>query len=325
MPSGSSIDTRMKVTRGYSGGEGRPYPVATVGNFDGHHLGHRSLLQTVVETAHRMGGTALVLTFDPHPVKILAPHVDLKFLTSPEEKLQRFEDAGIDEVVVLEFDQAFASLSPETFVEMVLYRGLHLRQIFVGQHFVFGKGRTGNVASLTVMGKRFGFSVTPVSPVIADGGIVSSTRVRKLVQEGQVDLAARLLGRQYAMSGVVLPGAQRGQELGWPTANLRLPVERVTPPNGVYATVTIWNQQRFDSVAYIGSRPTFDAGERLMEVHLLNEQQDLYGESIEVQFLQRLRGDTKFPSGADLSRQIAVDVERAKAILQEHRSALSAG
>jgi riboflavin kinase/FMN adenylyltransferase len=325
MPSGSSIDTCMKVTRGYSGGEERSYPVATVGNFDGHHLGHRSLLRTVVETARRMEGTALVLTFDPHPVKILAPHVDLKFLTSSEEKLQRFEDAGIDEVIVLEFDQAFASLSPETFTEMVLYRGLHLRQIFVGQHFVFGKGRTGNVASLTVMGKRFGFTVNPVSPVIADGGIVSSTRVRKLVQEGQVDLAARLLGRQYVMRGVVMPGVQRGQELGWPTANLRLPAERVIPPNGVYATVTIWNQQQFDSVAYIGSRPTFDAGERLMEVHLLNEQQDLYGESIEVQFLQRLRGDTKFPSGADLSRQIAVDVERAKAILQEHRSALPAG
>lgn len=325
MPSGSSIDILMKVTRGYADGVGRPYPVATVGNFDGHHLGHRSLLRTVVETARRMEGTALALTFDPHPVKILAPHVDLKFLTSPEEKLQRFEDAGIDEVIVLEFDQAFASLPPETFVETVLYRGLHLRQIFVGQHFVFGKGRTGNVATLAVMGKRFGFSVEPVSPVIAEGGIVSSTRVRKLVQEGQVDLAARLLGRQYAIAGLVLPGAQRGQELGWPTANLRLPAERVTPPNGVYATVTTWNQQRFDSVVYIGSRPTFDAGERLMEVHLLDTRQDLYGESIEVQFLQRLRGDTKFPSGADLSRQIAMDVERAKAILQEHRSALSAG
>ena len=178
----------MKVTRGYSGGEERSYPVATVGNFDGHHLGHRSLLRTVVETARRMEGTALVLTFDPHPVKILAPHVDLKFLTSPEEKLQRFEDAGIDEVIVLEFDQAFAGLSPETFVEMVLYRGLHLRQIFVGQHFVFGKGRTGNVASLTVMGKRFGFTVNPVSPVIADGGLEIIWR-----DQGWQELAGELL------------------------------------------------------------------------------------------------------------------------------------
>ena len=190
----------MKVTRGYAGGAGRPYPVATVGNFDGHHLGHRSLLRTVVETARRMEGTALALTFDPHPVRILAPHVDLKFLTSPEEKLQRFEDAGIDEVIVLEFDQAFASLLPETFVEMVLYRGLHLRQIFVGQHFVFGKGRTGNVSSLTVMGKRFGFSVEPVAPVIADGAVVSSTRVRKLVQEGQDRKSTRLNSSHVALS-----------------------------------------------------------------------------------------------------------------------------
>ncbi len=130
----------MKVTRGYSGGEGRPYPVATVGNFDGHHLGHRALLQTVVEAARRMEGTALVLTFDPHPVKILAPHVDLKFLTSPEEKLQRFEDAGIDEVIVLEFDPAFASLPPETFTELVLYRGCTCGRFLLGSILSSARG-----------------------------------------------------------------------------------------------------------------------------------------------------------------------------------------
>lgn len=315
----------MKVTRGYSDGMARPYPVATIGNFDGHHLGHRQLLRTVVETARRMNGTAMVLTFDPHPVKILAPHVDLKFLTSPDEKLLHFKEAGIDEVVFLEFSQAFASLSAETFADRVLCQGLGIRQIFVGQHFAFGKGRAGTVADLVAFGQRYGFVVEPIEPVVADGAVVSSTRVRKLVQEGCVDVAARLLGRQYALAGVVMPGAQRGQELGWPTANLRLPSERVIPPDGVYATVTVWNQRPFDSVAYIGTRPTFDAGERLLEVYLLDEQRNLYGERIEVQFLGRLRGDTQFANGDELSRQIAIDVERAKAILQAHRRACQAG
>ena len=180
----------MNVTRGYAGRERQPFPVVTIGNFDGHHLGHRALLDQVVQTARRMEGTAMVLTFDPHPVKILAPHVDLKFLTSPEEKLQRFEDAGIDEVVFLEFTPAFAALSPEAFAQEVLYRGLHVRQIFVGQHFAFGKGRTGTVATLSSLGRQFGFSVDPVNPVLAEGGVVSSTRVRKLIQEGQVAQAA---------------------------------------------------------------------------------------------------------------------------------------
>ena len=315
----------MKVTRGYAGGQRRPFPVATIGNFDGHHRGHRALLDRVVETARRMDGTAMVLTFDPHPVKILAPHVDLKFLTSPEEKLQRFEAAGIDEVVFLEFTPAFAALSPEIFAQEVLYRGLRVRQIFVGQHFAFGKGRTGTVMTLTSLGQQFGFLVDPVEPVLAEGGVVSSTRVRKLIQEGQVEQAARLLGRQYTLSGSVVRGAQRGQELGWPTANLKVPSERVLPRDGVYATVTRWNQQLFDSVAYIGKRPTFDDGERLLEVYLLDERRELYGERIDVQFLERLRGDVHFPTADDLSRQIAADVTHAKAILTQHRNTLSTG
>ena len=160
----------MKVTRGYAGGERRPCPVVTIGNFDGHHLGHRTLLDRVVQSARRLQGSAMVLTFDPHPVKILAPHVDLKFLTSPEEKLQRFEAAGIDEVVFLEFTPSFAAFPPEVFAREVLYRGLRVRQIFVGQHFAFGKGRTGTVATLTSLGQQFGFSVDPVEPVLAEGG-----------------------------------------------------------------------------------------------------------------------------------------------------------
>jgi riboflavin kinase/FMN adenylyltransferase len=310
----------MKVTRGHSSSFTRPYPVATIGNFDGHHIGHRTLLRTVVEAARRMQGTALALTFDPHPVRILAPHADLRFLTSSEEKLARFEEAGLDEVVFLEFSEAFARLTPEEFVDQVLHRGLQLRQVFVGQHFAFGHKRMGTIADLVTLGQRFGLEVCPVPPVMLDGAVVSSTRIRRLIQQGKVEQAATLLGRQYGVESEVLPGAHRGQSLGWPTANLRIPADRVIPPDGVYATVTVWNRQRFDSVAYVGTRPTFDSGERLLEVYLLDVQRDLYGESIAVQFVERIRDDIQFASGEALSRQISLDVERARTLLRRHEN-----
>ena len=306
----------MKVTRGYQGEAVRPYPVATIGNFDGHHIGHRALLQTVVETARKAQGTALAVTFDPHPVKILAPQVALRFLTSPEEKLDRFRDAGIDEVVFLEFDRALAAMPPETFGKQVLFQALQLKELFVGQHFAFGHKRAGKIADLVALGSRYGFGVHPVTPVMAHGGIVSSTRIRQLIQDGDVNQAALLLGRWYAVTGEVFPGAQRGQELGWRTANLRLPPDRVVPPDGVYATVTVWNQRRYDSVSYIGTRPTFDAGERLLEVHLLDESQNLYGQRITVEFVESVRGDRQFAGADALSRQIALDVETARTILR---------
>ena len=312
----------MKVTRGYVGEGVRPYPVATIGNFDGHHIGHRALLQVVSQSARKAGGTALALTFDPHPVKILAPHVDLRFLTGPEEKLARFQEAGIDEVVFLEFSETFAMLSPEAFAEQVLSRGLGLKELFVGQHFAFGHKRAGKIADLVALGSRYGFAVHPMAPVTASGGVVSSTRIRQLIQAGDVAQAALLLGRQYAMSGVVIPGAQRGQELGWRTANLPVPPDRVAPADGVYATVAVWNQQRCDSVSYIGTRPTFGAGERLLEVHLLDDVCDLYGQQMAVEFIDLVRPDMQFSGPDSLSLQIARDVESARMMLRKYHELL---
>ncbi|ALA58197.1 bifunctional riboflavin kinase/FAD synthetase [Nitrospira moscoviensis] len=311
----------MKITRGYRSGADRPYPVATIGNFDGHHVGHRSLLRLVVEAARRRNGTALVLTFDPHPVKILAPQAGLRYLTSPDEKLARFEEAGIDEVVLLEFDRAFAALSPEAFADEVLARGLGLKELYVGEHFAFGHKRAGKIGELAAFGRRLGFVVHPLPPVVVEGVIVSSTRIRRLIQEGDVRQAATLLGRRYALAGVVSAGAQRGQSLGWPTANLKLPPDRVVPADGVYAAITMVDAQRSDSIAYIGTRPTFDAGERLLEVNLLDGVRDLYGRTLAVEFVERVRGDLRFAEPEALSRQIAVDVERAKAMLRRHHDA----
>jgi len=312
----------MKLTRGYSDEVVRPYPVGTIGNFDGHHLGHHALLKQVVEAARRAQGTAVVLTFDPHPVKILAPHVDLRFLTSGEEKRAHFEQAGIDEVVSLEFTQAFASLSPEMFAEQVLSKGLGLKEIFVGQHFAFGHKRAGKIDDLTVLGRQFGFIVHPTSPVMRDGGVVSSTRIRQLIMAGQVDQAAVLLGRYYALSGVVAPGEGRGQTLGCPTANLRLPSDRVAPADGIYASVAIMDHERHDAVAYIGTRPTFDGGERGLEVSILNGIHELYGRTLTVEFIGRIRGDAQFDSGEALSRQITTDVDSARSILHRYHEAI---
>lgn len=308
----------MNVTRGYSDEVVRPYPVGTIGNFDGHHLGHHALLKQVVETARHAHGTALVLTFDPHPVKILAPHVDLRFLTSGDEKRARFEQAGIDEVISLEFTQAFAALSPEMFAEQVLSKGLGLREIFVGQHFAFGHKRAGQIGDLIELGKRLGFMVHPIPPVMMDGGVVSSTRIRQLIISGKVDQAAVLLGRQYALSGVVSPGEGRGRTLGYPTANLRLPSDRVVPADGIYASVVIMNLERHDSVAYIGTRPTYNGGERGLEVTILDGLHELYGLALTVEFIGRIRGDAKFESEEALSRQIATDVDAARSMLRRY-------
>jgi riboflavin kinase / FMN adenylyltransferase len=306
----------MNVVRRLTGPIQRSYPVATIGNFDGQHRGHRALLDTVVATARRVGGTPLVVTFDPHPVRTLAPHIDLKFLTSPEEKLARFEEAGIQDVVFLDFTPAFAGLTPAEFASRILKDWLGLREIFVGEHFSFGKGRAGKIKDLADLGTHLGFQVHAVPPVKLDGEIVSSTRIRHLVQAGDMPKAARFLGRPYAIKGEVIHGHQRGRTLGWPTANLAVPSERVLPPDGVYAAATQWQEQRLESVAYIGKRPTFGDGERMIEVYLLDRDTDLYGERITVQFVEHLRGDAAFESPEALSAQIEEDVRQARSALR---------
>jgi riboflavin kinase/FMN adenylyltransferase len=306
------------VTRGLGDIRSRPHPVVTIGNFDGHHRGHHSLLQMVVARAREVGGTAMAVTFDPHPVKVLAPHVELRFLTSPEEKLERFKAAGVDEVVFLEFTPALAAMTPEEFADVVLHHHLGVAELYVGEHFAFGKGRTGRIADLERLGVSLGFTVHPVRPVVLNGGVVSSTRIRTLIQAGHMEEAAELLGRAYGMTGTVVSGLQQGQALGWPTANLRIPSERVTPPDGVYAARASYEGSSYDAVAYIGSRPTFGSGERLIEVNLLDHSDNLYGKAMAVEFIERLRGDHTFPSPQELAAQIARDVDRAKASLRRH-------
>lgn len=305
----------MKVRYGLPNGEGASPCVLTIGNFDGQHLGHRALLKAVVETARTSAGTPTVLTFEPHPAKVLMPGMDLLFLSGMEEKIRGFEEAGIAEVVVVEFNDALSRMTPEEFVFGVLQKGLRVRKLLVGEHFVFGKGRSGSIDDLRRLGLQAGFDVHPVPPVRVDGQVVSSTRIRSLILSGDVSRAAALLGRLYAIEGPVVSGDKRGQDLGWPTANLRLPSERVVPADGVYAARVEADEGGWDAVAYIGSRPTFGPGERLLEVHLLDEHRDLYGRSLRACFVERLRGDRVFSTQEELAAGIALDVARARECL----------
>lgn len=307
----------MKVSRGLPNFPLPPHPVLTIGNFDGQHLGHRYLLSTVVNHAREAGGTPMVLTFDPHPVQVLNPKVDFQYLTTPEEKFRWFKSVGVEHLVILEFTKAFAGLSPEEFVQSILRDGLGTRDIFVGEHFVFGKGRAGNTATLTQLGKQANFQVHLLKPLGSGDKVVSSTRIRKLIQQGNVEEAQKSLGRWYALQGTVIEGDQRGQTLGCRTANLRLPMGRVIPADGVYATSMLWKGKAFNSVSYIGTRPTFGHGERLLEVHLLDEDCVLYGEEIQVSFLKYLRGDEVFESSDALAARIALDIDLARGVLKQ--------
>lgn len=306
----------MKITRGLADHKRAQHPVLTIGNFDGQHCGHLALLRSIVDTATSKRGTPIVVTFDPHPLTVLKPGVDLLLLTTMDEKLTRFQDAGVEEVLFLEFNQVFAALTPDEFVFRILRDGIGVRDLFVGEHFAFGKGRAGRTADLLRLGAQSGFQVHPVPAMRVDGEVVSSSRIRMLVQAGDVRGAARCLGRPYALSGPVVRGERRGQVLGWPTANLRLPQGRVIPADGVYATTIVWNKRPYDSVTYIGTRPTFGSGERLLEVYVLDEQVHLYGEDIRVQFVERLRGDVTFATAEELSARIDLDVNRARETLR---------
>lgn len=306
----------MKITRGLAEYRGGPHPVLTIGNFDGQHRGHVALLGAVVQRAAAVGGTAMVLTFDPHPLTVLKPDVTLRFLTSAEEKLARFREAGLDEVVLLPFDRALASLTPAEFVARILHERLGVRDLFVGEDFAFGKDRTGTIADLRRLAPEAGFRVQAVPVVRVDGEVVSSSRIRRLLQEGDVRAAARCLGRLYALAGPVIRGDQRGQELGWPTANLYPPKDRVIPADGVYAATAARGARRFDAVAYIGTRPTFGRGERMLEVNLLDERLDLYGDALRVEFVARLRGDATFATAEELAACIGRDVALARETLR---------
>lgn len=306
----------MKVVRTLPLSPFPPHPVVTIGNFDGQHVGHRHLVTSVVKLARRRKGTPVVLTFDPHPAKVLNPGVALQFLSSSEQKQGFFQSLGIKILIFLEFSPQLANLTPDQFVDLVLKRGIGAREVMVGKSFAFGVRRSGQVQDLMRLGLQAGFKVHPILPLRVDDQVVSSTRIRMCLQEGNVRDAARYLGRYYSLGGRVIRGEGRGTELGWPTANLPIPGDRVVPPDGVYATTTAVKGEVLKSVSYIGRRPTFAEGVRMLEVHVLDMKRSLYDEELKVNFIERLRGDQKFSTVTELVRQMEFDANLARERLQ---------
>ena len=295
-------------------------PVVTIGNFDGVHLGHQALFQRCLERARALEGTAMAMTFEPHPMRVLRPAVNLPLITPLEQKLAFMEQFGMEVVLCVRFDSHFARLSADDFVDKILVSRLRACEVVVGYDFAFGHKGLGDLDLLGAKAEGHGFKVHVVGPVVVDGQPVSSTRVRQLVKAGELGAAHRLLGRYYRISGRVVSGHGRGGRLlGFPTANLRVSDELLPAP-GVYAVwVDQGSGQRTRGVTNIGSNPTFADQGLNVETHLLDFSGDLYGSRIELGFVERLRSEKRFSSVEELAGQISRDVAQAREILQDEQ------
>lgn len=286
--------------------------VATIGNYDGIHLGHRAVLDTVRDDAKRVGGPSLVITFDPHPVAVVRPEAAPALLCTRRQKIDRLTELGLDAVLFLAFDEATAALDGREWLERELLPDLPLKAVHVGANFRFGRGRRGDLHLLRAVGADAGFEVVGHPAVEADGEPISSSRIRTAVREGRVADAARWLGRAFALDGTVVRGAGRGRELEFPTANLDVHNE-LLPARGVYVTETRALGRRWPSITNVGVRPTFDGRATVVETHCLDAEIDLYDERLEVAFLENLRAERRFPDAGALVAQIRADRDAALA------------
>ena len=287
-------------------------PVVAVGNFDGLHRGHQKILERVGRQALERGATPIVLTFDPHPPRVVRPDKAPALLMTTAQKREGVREAGMRGLAVVRFTPDLSHWEPERFVEAVLVDWLRASEVWVGANFLFGRERSGNFTLLRALGQQHGFRVEKIDPVRYKDFVVSSTRVRRLVGEGRVDEAGALLGHMYFIDGRVVAGEGRGRQLGFPTANLDTANE-LLPPDGVYATVARLGSVQHASVTNIGVRPSVQpGGPRMIETHLFDVARDLYGETLRLSFVQRLRDERRFPDLPALVAQIAADGARAR-------------
>ncbi len=304
---------RWRGVENTPGGWGRS--VVTIGVFDGVHRGHQQIISHVVERARDAGLNSVVVTFDPHPAEVVRPGSHPAMLTTPRRKAELIEGLGADALCVLPFTPAFSRLSAEEFVHDVLVEHLHAAAVVVGKNFRFGHKAAGDTALLTALGQRFGFTVED-SPLLSDGDTTfSSTYVRACVDAGDVASAARALGREHRVEGVVVRGDQRGRELGFPTANLETHPYAAVPADGIYAGWLVRGKERLPAAVSIGTNPTFSGRERRVEAYVLDFDGDLYGEHVGLEFVARLRPTLSFDSVDALVTQIAVDVDQTRLLL----------
>lgn len=284
-----------------------------MGNFDGIHLGHQALLRNAVQEAQKRGIPSVVLTFEPHPLKLLAPARAPRLLLTPEDKMRLLEDFGVHTVVAQHFDRQFSSLSAEDFVRRYIAGRLRCRKIWVGTDLRFGQGRQGSVDDLLRWGPGYGFEVGMVDPIVLNGVRISSSQIRQLIEQGRVDEAQPMLGRYHFLAGTVVSGHKRGRQLGFPTANISSRTE-VVPLDGIYATIIEIEEKPWLSVSSVGVNPTFGDGSRSVESFVLDFDRDLYGESVKLFFVKRIREEKKFASVDTLIDRMKEDVVAAREI-----------
>lgn len=305
------------------------HTVLTLGNFDGVHLGHREIFRRVVDQARARQGTAVVVTFEPHPLRLLAPDKAPLRLNTPEEKVRLVAASCIDMLVVLNFSRALAAMPPVAFVGEILVGKLAVEHLIVGYDYAFGRNREGDTAFLAGQAGLHGFSLEVLEPIRAEQQAHSSTVIRQCLHEGRVADAIRVLGRNFTLDGTVVHGAGRGSKLGFPTANL-VTQKEILPREGVYAVKVKWRQSYFDGVINIGRRPTFDGGAPSLEIHLIDFQGDLYGQCLRIYFVDRLRDEQRFSTVEALQAAVGKDIGRARQLLAgaqvvEYREYLDCG
>ncbi|MDO8473868.1 MAG: bifunctional riboflavin kinase/FAD synthetase [Dehalococcoidia bacterium] len=289
--------------------------IVTIGVFDGVHKGHQSLIQTLKKLAAERNLLSVAMTFEIHPEEVIGSANLVPWLTHMDERVRLLRSLGVDLVTVMPFDREVAKLDARQFMGL-LTKYLHMKGLVVGPDFALGKGRQGDAAALVTLGKEMGFTVASVPPLDLDGRVVSSTAVRQAVARGDAREYFKLVGRYYTICGEVIKGAERGRTLGFPTANLAIDPHRAVPADGVYVTWAHFDSTRHPSVTNIGRRPTFDNGERLAEVHVLDHQGDLYGKEMTVELVERLRDELRFNSVQELQERMKQDVEQSRSVLK---------
>lgn len=302
----------MKIFHGTENANITKPTVLTLGVFDGLHLGHQRIMQTVVERGKIVGAVPTAITFDPHPRSVLHPDSAPPMLQTLDQRLANFEVLGIEQAIVIAFDHEFASQPAEDFLRNIVHERLQAREVYLGEGFAFGKGRGGNIELLRKMSGELGFTADEVDEVQLRGTRISSSAIRRLLADGRVNAARSMLGRPYGLEGTVIRGNRRGHTIGFPTANLK-PRNRVIPRFGVYATATLIDGHWRKSITNIGVRPTFESdSDPSIETYVFDFEGDLYGDVLRVRFLHRIRDERKFNGIDELKAQIMRDTERAR-------------
>lgn len=293
--------------------------VVTTGNFDGVHIGHQALFRQVIDKAKAMDGTSVVITFEPHPIRVINSNKHFPLITLYEQKVELIAETGVDMLISIPFTREFAATPARTFVKDFLCDRIGMKVIVVGQDYSFGRRREGNVSLLKEMAATLGFEVIISGWIEVEGHRISSTEIRNLVSEGRVEDATKLLGRHYQMRGTIIHGRDRGAKvLGFPTANLAL-YDELCPKTGVYAVTVECGNACYQGVANIGYSPTFENGQYGVEVHILDFDETIYDQPVRLNFVRRLRDEKKFSEPASLAAQIRHDIEKARELLSNER------